>query len=152
MVEVKKILFPVDFTSSSKKVLPFARYLCEKLGASIHLIHVVRGAEDFTGFDMGAAWFASFEQELLKGAEKAMERFIDENLQDFPNGLDKSVVMGDVVEEILKMAGQVGADMIVIGTHGRKGLEKIVFGSVAREVVKRADIPVLTVNPFKTKV
>ncbi len=150
MIEVKKILFPVDFTSSSKKVLPFARFLAEKLGASLSLLHVVRGAEDFTGFDMGAAWFASFEQELVSGAEKAMERFVHEELEGVPN-VEQKVVMGDVVEEILKEVDNIGAEMIVIGTHGRKGLEKIVFGSVAREVVQKASCPVVTVNPFKAK-
>ncbi len=150
MIDVKKILFPVDFTSSSKKVLPFAKFLADKLGASLHLVHVVRGAEDFAGFDMGAAWYASFEQELIKGAEKAMDRFIQEELEG-KEDVSWSVVMGDVVEEILKEVEKIGADMIVIGTHGRKGLEKIVFGSVAREVVIKASCPVLTVNPFKAK-
>lgn len=150
MIEVKKILFPVDFTDSSRKVLPYARFLADKLGASIHLVHVVRGAEDFAGFDMGAAWYASFEEELVKGAEKAMDRFIHELLEGFDN-VTWNVAMGDVVDGILKEVDRVGADMIIIGTHGRKGLEKIVFGSVAREVVMKASCPVLTVNPFKMK-
>ncbi len=150
MIEVKKILFPVDFTSNSKKVLPFAKFLAEKLGASLHLIHVVRGADDFTGFDMGAAWFATFEEKVIEGAEKTMDRFIREELEDVPD-VGRKIIMGEVVEEILQEANRIDADMIVIGTHGRKGLEKVLFGSVAREVVQKANIPVLTVNPFKTK-
>ena len=148
MVEVKKILYPVDFSESTKKVLPYVKFLAEKMGAQVCLIHVVRGPEEFAGFEMGAAWFSSFEKELVEGAEKAMERFMQEDMADM-EGLQQKVAMGDVVEEILAYAKETGTDMIVIGTHGRKGLEKIMFGSVAEGVVKGASCPVVTVNPFK---
>jgi nucleotide-binding universal stress UspA family protein len=147
MAEVKKVLFPVDFFESSNKVLPVVKSMAEKLGAQIELIHVVRGPEDFTGYEMGGAWYSSYEGELLKGGEKAMERFVEEKLP----GLDvkTTIAVGDVVEKILEHAEKSGADMIIIGTHGRKGLERIMFGSVAAGVVKGAHCPVLTVNPFK---
>jgi nucleotide-binding universal stress UspA family protein len=147
MAEVKKVLFPVDFFESSNKVLPVVKSMAEKLGAQIELIHVVRGPEDFTGYEMGGAWYSSYEGELLKGGEKAMERFVEEKLP----GMDvkTTIAVGDVVEKILEHAEKSGADMIIIGTHGRKGLERIMFGSVAAGVVKGAHCPVLTVNPFK---
>jgi len=147
MIEVKKILFPVDFYESSNKVLPYVKFMAEKLGAQIELIHVVRGPGDFTGYEMGGAWYSSYEGELLKGGEKAMERFVEEKLA----GLDvkTTIAVGDITEEIVKHAEKSGAGMIIIGTHGRKGLEKIMFGSVARGVVRGASCPVLTVNPFK---
>ncbi len=149
MIEIKKILFPVDFTSSSKKVLPYVKYMADKLGARIHLLHVVRGPEEFSGFEMGAAWFSSFEDELLKGAEKAMTRFIEEDMAGAD--VDASVLIGEPVDTIIDSIDKFGADLIIIGTHGRKGLEKIMFGSVAEGVVKRSTVPVLTVNPFKAK-
>ncbi len=148
MAEIKTLLFPVDFTESSKKVLPYVKLFQDRFGAQLHVIHVVRGAEEFAGFEMGAAWFSTFEKELMDGAEKAMERFLEEELGD-AGGIEKKVAMGDVVEEILAYAKECGADLIVLGTHGRKGLEKIMFGSVAEGVVKGASCPVLTVNPFK---
>ncbi len=146
MAEIKSILFPVDFTSSSEKVLPYVKLMAEKLGAKIHLVHVVRGAEEFAGFEMGAAWYSSFEKELIDGAEKAMRRFVEENGLD---DTETAVIVGNAGEEIVKYADDKGIDMIIMGTHGRKGLEKIMFGSVAAEVVKMAKCPVLTVNPFK---
>jgi nucleotide-binding universal stress UspA family protein len=150
MVEVKKILFPVDFYESSNKVLPYVKFMAEKLGAQIELIHVVRGPGDFTGYEMGGAWYSSYEGELLKGGEKAMERFKEEKL----SGLDvkTTIAVGDITEEIIKHAQKTGADMIIIGTHGRKGLERVMFGSVARGVVRGASCPVLTVNPFKVSI
>ena len=147
MVEVKKILFPVDFFESSGKILPYVKLMAEKLGAKIELIHVVRGSSDFVGFEMGAAWYSSFEGELLEGGQKAMDRFVEEKFAGLDVGT--TVAVGDVAEEIIKHAEKSGTDMIIIGTHGRKGLEKIMFGSVAAGVVKGAHCPVLTVNPHK---
>ena len=147
MVEVKKILYPVDFFESSDKVLPYVKLMAEKLGAKIELIHVVRGSSDFVGFEMGTAWYSSFEGELLEGGQKAMYRFAEERFAGLD--IETTVAVGDVAEEIIKHAEKSGTDMIIIGTHGRKGLEKIMFGSVARGVVRGASCPVLTVNPYK---
>ena len=60
-------------------------------------------------------------------------------------------VVGDPVDEIVQIAGAKKSDLIIIGTHGTKGLEKILLGSVAERVLKRADCPVLIMNPFKMK-
>jgi len=147
MVEVKKILFPVDFYESALKVLPVVKLMAEKLGAKIELIHVVKGSSDFVGYEMGAAWYSNFEDELIKGGEKAMDKFVEEKLAGLD--VDTTVAVGDAAEEIIKYADKTGADMIIIGTHGRKGLEKILFGSVALGVAKGANCPVLTVNPYK---
>ena len=91
---------------------------------------------------------AQFEEEMLQSAEKKMESFLAENL-----GNDKTcsstVIKGDVAEEITDYAAKNDISMIVMGTHGYKGLEKVLFGSVAEKVVKTAPCPVLTVNPYK---
>ena len=147
MVEVKKILFPVDFYESALKVLPVVKLMAEKLGAKIELVHVVRGSSDFVGYEMGTAWYSNFEDELIKGGEKAMDKFVEEKLAGLD--VDTAIAVGDAAEEIIKHADKTGADMIIIGTHGRKGLEKILFGSVALGVAKGANCPVLTVNPHK---
>jgi len=146
-VDIKTILYPVDFTSSTKRVLPYAKLLRDKFGATIHLLHVVRGPEEFAGFELGGTWFSTYEDQLIKGAKRAMERFVDKYFVKNPP--ETHVAMGDVVDEICRYAKKLEADIIVIGTHGRKGLEKIVFGSVAEGVVRNAPCPVLTVNPYK---
>jgi nucleotide-binding universal stress UspA family protein len=56
--------------------------------------------------------------------------------------------MGDVGEKIVEYSQEIGADLIVMGTHGYKGLEKIMFGSVADKVVRSASCPVTTINPY----
>jgi nucleotide-binding universal stress UspA family protein len=150
MVEVKKILFPVDFTENSKKVLPYVKQFAKTFGAHITLLHVVRGPDEFSGFELGSAWWSSFETEVMEGSRTAMERFITDNLSDCKD-VDYMILMGDIVEEINKFVAEKGVDLIIMGTHGRKGLEKAVFGSVAEGVVKHAGCPVLTINPFKAK-
>lgn len=148
MAEFKKVMFPVDFTESSRKVIPYLRLITDKFGSEIHIVHVIRGPEEFTGFELGATWWSTYEKELLDGAQKAMDRFVDDNLPDV-KGVQTKVLIGDAVDEILNYAKGADIDLIIMGTHGRKGMEKVMFGSVAEGVVKRAGCPVLTVNPFK---
>ncbi len=152
MVEIKKILFPTDLTPSSEKIVPYVRLMLEKLGAQLHVIHVMRNLEDFGFLDVDAEDYSdilsSYEKELLNGSKKALDKFVEDNLADVDN-LQKEIVVGDIVDEILDYAQKNYVDMIILGTHGKKGLEKIMFGSVANGVVKGAACPVLTVNPFK---
>lgn len=148
MADIKKILFPVDFTESSLKVLPTVKTVAKQLGATITLLHVVRGPEDFAGFEIGTLWWANLQKEIMDGAEKAMDRFVEEHMAEV-EGISTKILIGDVVEEIVKFATGNQIDMIMIGTHGRKGIEKAVFGSVAEGVVANACCPVLTINPFK---
>jgi len=63
--------------------------------------------------------------------------------------IEAKVLVGDVGEEIIRHAEESGMDMIVMGTHGYKGLEKVMFGSVAEKVVRSSPCPVLTINPYK---
>ena len=91
---------------------------------------------------------AEVEKELVQSAETKMEFFLEENLE--PSVPHEGIVLnGDIVDEINNYATNQGVDMIVMGTHGYKGLEKVLFGSVAEKVVKTAPCPVLTFNPYK---
>ena len=151
MLEIKKILFPVDFTENSSKILPYVITMSEKFNSMIYLLHVV---EDLSKWGAGSfvphLSLASFKEDAMKGAEKSMERVCDEQLKDCPN-FQRMVVYGDPAMEILKAIESEGIDMVVMGTHGRKGLDHTIFGSVAENVVKRSDVPVLVVNPHKLK-
>ncbi len=148
MIEVKKILFPIDFFENSPKILPYVKFMAEKMGAKIELIHVVRGAGDYAGFELGIAWYSSLKEDLIGGAEKAMSRFVDEYMSDIKD-VKTIVEVGDIAEKIIDYANKNGIDMIIMGTHGRKGLEQIMFGSVATGVVRDATCPVITINPYK---
>jgi nucleotide-binding universal stress UspA family protein len=147
MKEIKKILCPVDFSESSKKIVPYAVTLAEKFNAKLYLIYVVEGLGHYAGYIPHTS-LAAFEGEVARGAEKNMQNFVEEHLEGFKN-LETRVVIGGISEEINKLVTAEGIGLIVMGTHGRKGLDKAIFGSVAGQVVKSAPCPVMTVNPYK---
>ncbi len=92
----------------------------------------------------------AFQKEALEGAEKALHRVCEEELKSCPN-FQKRIVSGDPATKILKTIESEGIDLVIMGTHGRKGLEHTIFGSVAENVVKKSPVPVLTINPYKVK-
>jgi len=151
MVEIKKILFPIDFTENSSKILPFVLSMSEKYDGMIYLLHVV---EDLSKWGVGSFVphlpLDSFKKDAIEGAKKAMDKVCDQQLEGCPN-FQRMVVYGDPASEILKTIESEGIDMVIMGTHGRKGLEHTIFGSVAENVVKRSSVPVLVVNPHKVK-
>ena len=81
----------------------------------------------------------------MTGAEQGMADFVEENFKGVE--AEGRVVVGYAAEEILKTAVKENCDLIVMGTHGRKGIDRILFGSVAEKVVKRSSVPVLTIRP-----
>lgn len=149
MAEIKTILFPTDFTEASTKVVPYARFLAEKLGAKLIVLFVVEELAKYANFYVPHSALDNLEAELMESARKKMENFLEEELEGFP--AESVVTRGDVPEEIVRVAEEKGADLIVMGTHGRKGLEKVLLGSVAERVVKTASCPVMTVNPYRVK-
>ena len=143
-MEIKKILVPVDFSENSQKILGSAGDIAGQFGASLSVVFVVQSFDDYSGFFVPHMPVAQFEEEMVQGAEKKMESFLEGH-----EGIEAKVLVGDVAEEVVRHAEETGVDMIIMGTHGCKGLEKVMFGSVAEKVVKTAPCPVLTINPYK---
>ncbi|MCP3888959.1 MAG: universal stress protein [Desulfobulbaceae bacterium] len=150
--EITKVVTPVDFSDNSKLIAESSAYLAGKFGASMHLVFVVQNFEDYSGFFVPQMTLPSLEGELVESAEIKMASFCKE-IEEYCTkaGVDTltyKVLMGDVGEKISDYASEVEADLIVMGTHGYKGLEKIMFGSVADKVVRSASCPVMTINPY----
>jgi nucleotide-binding universal stress UspA family protein len=87
----------------------------------------------------------NFVGEIISGAEETMDTFLKENFSDVQ--VSGKVLTGYAAEEILDFADAEAMDLIVMGTHGRKGIDRVLFGSVAEKVVKGAKMPVLTLRP-----
>lgn len=143
-MEFNKILVPVDFSENSQKILASACDIAGKFDAALSVVFVVQSFDDYSGFFVPHMPVAKFEEEMVQGAEKKMESFMTGY-----EGIEAKVLVGDVAEEVVRHAEETGVDMIIMGTHGYKGLEKVMFGSVAEKVVKTAPCPVLTINPYK---
>ena len=145
MYDVKKILFPVDFSSNSYQVADYVISFARKFDAHIYLIHVLECLVPLQGFYIPHISVETLEEDLKKAADKKMEEFIHKKMQD-SRAITSQVIIGIPHVEILKMAQEQGIDMIIMGTHGWTGLEHVIFGSVAGKVVRKAPCPVLTVR------
>lgn len=146
MKMIEKIVVPVDLAENTDKLVTYACTIAEKFEASIQLLHVV---DDYPGDVMiGTPTAEEFHNRRLYAAQERMKELVDDSKVKGWNctGL---VVSGEPVEKIVELAAAAEADLIVISTHGAKGLEKILLGSVAERVLKRAHCPVLIMNPFK---
>jgi nucleotide-binding universal stress UspA family protein len=148
MKEFNKILFPVDLSESSQKLVPYVTLMARKFGSEIHLLFVARVFEYFSGIYVPHPSISKFEDEVVQGAKKRIKEFTEEYFSDFPE-TEAKVVAGDISEEILNYTVSNGIDLLILGTHGRKGLEKVFFGSVAEKVAKTSPVPVLLINPYK---
>jgi nucleotide-binding universal stress UspA family protein len=143
----KNILFPVDFSTASAKVAPYVKEIAEKFQSEVHIVFVARVFDYFESIYVPHPSITNFQTEVVKGGVKKLEEFTETLFQGTP--CKTQVLSGDAAEEILKYSEKHGIDLIIMGTHGRKGLERTIFGSVAERVVKKSLVPVLTVNPFR---
>ena len=148
MKTFSKILFPVDLSDASPRMVPFVKTIAARFSSSIHLLFVARLLDYFSAVYVPAESIDNFEKEIMEGAWRRLEEFRDTHFSG-DSDVRYEVVAGDAAERILAHAHQRDMDLIVIGTHGRKGLDRIVFGSVAQRVCRRAGIPVLLVNPYR---
>ena len=139
---LKVIVSPIDFSTHSDNALRTAADLASHFGAELLLVHVVpalpklRSARDFFNE-------ADYEQALHADAEKNLGQLTAEFAQ---RGIAAKFAVGtanDTAMEILRIAEQHHADLIVIATHGMTGWQSLAFGSVAEKVVRLATIPVL---------
>ncbi len=146
MKSVKKIVVPVDFAENTSKLVDYACYMAERLSATLHFVHVVA---IYPGDVMTGAPFAEeYQDKVHFAAEERMAILVRDTEEKCP-GCSGQTVNGDPAEKIVELAMAADADLIITSTHGAKGLEKILLGSVAERVLKRAHCPVLIMNPFR---
>ncbi len=145
MVAIKKILVAVDFSEVSSSVAEYAATLANSLGAEVICLYVAPSLSQYVGFHVPPSSIESFVKEIVSGADSSMEKFLEEHFADVE--AKGEVVTGYAAEEILKAIENEKVDLLVMGTHGRKGIDRILFGSVAEKVVKSAKCPVFTVRP-----
>lgn len=142
---IRRILVPVDFSERGKAVIPTAQALARLYGASIELLYVID--EDALPMAhvplLGPVRVAP--EEVQARFHKLMDHLVQERQGDVP--LRGTVLRGHPARDIVAHAEE-HADLIVMSTHGRTGLERLFLGSVAEKVVRRAPCPVLTMRSF----
>jgi nucleotide-binding universal stress UspA family protein len=146
MKTFKNILFPVDLSPSSEKLVPFVQTMATRFEASLHLVFAARVFEYFQSIYVPHPSINLFEEEIVKGATKRLEEFTAEHFSAYPD-TQAVVILGEAAEVIRTYIAENGIDMLIMGTHGRKGLDKVIFGSVAERVIKTCPVPMFIINP-----
>lgn len=142
MPTLSKFLVAVDFSEYSERALAFAEDLAASLGASIHLVHVYPLAA-YVAPPMTPA--PVLVGQFREQSEQAFREYLTRVRKEHGVPFEGTLAEGVPHEEIVKVAKSLGADLIVMGTHGRSGIEHLLLGSVAERVIRVAGIPVLTV-------
>lgn len=145
-----RILFPIDLTESSEKLVPHVLTIVERFNSQLHVLYVVRVFQYFTNIYVPNPSIDLFETELIEGAHKKMEEFMRTHFSQFSEA-HSEVILGDPSDAIINYNREHDIDMVIMGTHGRKGIDRVIFGSVAERVIKFARIPVLVIHPFAEK-
>jgi nucleotide-binding universal stress UspA family protein len=148
MLPLKRILCPTDFSEPAGKALETAVELAQHFSAQLLLVHVVPPVPmPYQPLDSTATAFdvTSYLQELTDISKKTLQNYADSHVpQEVPTTL--TVAAGDPAYEILRLAQELEADLMVIATHGYGGWRRFLFGSVAEKVVRQAACPVFVVH------
>jgi nucleotide-binding universal stress UspA family protein len=144
-IAVKNVLFATDFSATSNAALPYAAAICRRFGATLHAAHVVSDASLLMmsgGVDY-VSMSTIYEDALAEAKGKL------EELSAHLEGIEhRSYIRhGQVWKSLAGVIDQNQIDLIVVGTHGRSGLGKLLLGSVAENILRHAACPVLTVGP-----
>jgi len=143
-MEVKKVLWPTDFSSSAEAALPYVISLVQQYGAEIHVLHVMEDLAHHEG------WYGTFEEanieklmrQFQQRAKERLDQICDRHLGGCLNFI-KHVAVGDPAKEILKFIETEKVDTVVMATKG-EGPDPF-FGSTTERVVKHSPVPVTTI-------
>ena len=144
---ITKILVPTDFSEQAERALSAATSLARALGAKLHVVHV---GPDVPYFGPPFAPGLAFANELTAASRKEFDAYMAAVRE---RGIEAAgtLAIGVAHVEIIRVAKDIGADLIVMGTHGRSGFQYLLLGSVAERVVRTSPIPVMVVpSPQKS--
>jgi universal stress protein A len=140
----KTILFPTDFSTASDAALPHAEVLAKQAGATLLIVHVEEPPLAYGG---GELYYGLPEP----NSERIQKMLEDIKPSDQAIPYEHRLTMGDPAAEVVRIATDETSEMIVMGTHGRTGLTRLLMGSVAEAIVRRSPCPVLTFREVDEK-
>ncbi len=148
----RRVLVPLDGSPLAEAALPHAVAVAGRFGAALTLMQVVTTLPMAAAVDAGAAAGAEamMSVDALEASEEAAQEYLGElSRRPEVEGIQirRKVVRGRPAREIARAAQEEGVDLIVMSTHGRSGLGRLVFGSVADQVLRESGIPILLVRP-----
>lgn len=142
-LSLKNILFPTDFSAASSAALPFALALARTFGSTLLVAHAIPPEPRLP---VASGRLPAEEDRAWQDASHKLDEFThDRSLSDLPSKV--LLARGDLSEVILRAIREHQVDLVVLGTHGRRGVAKLVMGSEAEKIYRSAPCPVLTVGP-----
>jgi nucleotide-binding universal stress UspA family protein len=144
----RRILVPLDFSPPSNAALQAAESLGALFGSTLELVHVVEPLPSPSAGEMGGApmTLALAANEARAALPPSRKRLLEAASGYFPGKTRARSLVGPAGATLARLARPKETDLVVMGTHGREGLSRMVFGSVAEEVMSRSRVPVLTVH------
>jgi nucleotide-binding universal stress UspA family protein len=144
----KNILVPTDLSDNAEEALDYACELAQKLDATVHVLHVI-GVPSLGVPELGVAVTSSVVDSLIQDAQAAVDKLCDARRGRVRLG-ETMLRTGDARDTILQAAKEVEAELIVMGTHGRRGVSRALLGSITEAVIRTAPCPVLAVRANTT--
>ncbi len=148
MDPIQRIVVPIDLSDCAESVVEHALRVAKPLGAALHLVHAIErpaGLSRKVLVEGDDGEMKSLDISLHDAAANRLPRYVRQ-AREAGVEADSRIVEGAPAQVVLQLAKELPADLIVMGTHGRTGLQRLVVGSVAESVLRRADVPVLTVR------
>jgi len=147
MLPLKRIVCPTDFSEPSYEALDAACELALQFSSELLLVHVVTPVPIIPSSEASPSFnIPLYLEEMESSAKRSLDELIEEKISKHIR-VSPSVVQGQPADEIVRVAEEKHADIIVIATHGRTGWRRFIFGSVAERVVRLSTCPVLTIHP-----
>lgn len=145
MPQISRIVVPIDFSEYSKKAFRYAIDFAQTFGAEMILVYVVEPIIYPADFSFGQVALPSMEREIQDRSLEQLQVLIQ---KEVPAGIRarSTIRSGKPFVEIIQLAKEEKADLIIIATHGHSGIEHVLFGSTAEKVVRKSPCPVLSIR------
>lgn len=142
MIHIQKILCPVDFSAPSRNALRYANEFAKAMNAKITVMHVIQPQPIAADVNVP---YVPLEIELEKNAKEDLARIVKEEVQEGVL-VEQVMAFGLPSDCVIAQAQKENVDLIILGTHGRTGISRLLMGSTAENVIRHATCPVLVVK------
>jgi len=141
--KMKKILIAIDYDGTAAKIAKAGQALATAMNAEVVLLHVI---SELPVYYSSYMFIPDFQIDVLEDLKISTQHFLDKTKKQMgDNHIETVLKEGDISDAILNTANEMGVDVIVMGTHGRKWLDSILMGSQVEAVMKKTTIPLLVI-------